>query len=149
MGGIPLGRTVELLNERFGTAMDPAAVVERKEALYLAMLDQLQPVAAVLRVIEGNAGRLPFAIVSGSPRASIDRTLAALGLEHHFPVIVGAEDYVHGKPSPEPFLRAAELLRVLPERCLVFEDADAGVQAAQAAGMEVVRIPQQRPGMRK
>lgn len=142
MGGIPLHRTVELLNERFGSSMHPSAVVERKEALYLTMIDQVQPVAAVLKVIEAAAGRIAFAIVSGSPRDSIARTLQTLGLTHHFPVIVGAEDYTHGKPAPEPFLRAAELLGIAPERCLVFEDADAGVQSARAAGMAVVRVPQ-------
>lgn len=142
MGGIPLHRTVELLNERFGSSMHPSAVVERKEALYLTMIDQVHPVAAVLKVIEAAAGQIPFAIVSGSPRDSIARTLQTLGLTHHFPVIVGAEDYTHGKPAPEPFLRAAELLGIAPERCLVFEDADAGVQSARAAGMAVVRVPQ-------
>lgn len=141
MGGIPLQRTVELLNERFGTEMDPHAVVERKEALYLTMIERVQPVAAVLRVIEGAAGRIPFAIVSGSPRASIERTLRTLGLTHYFPVVVGAEDYTHGKPAPEPFLKAAELLGVAPSRCLAFEDADAGVDSARAAGMAVVRVP--------
>jgi len=142
MGGIPLHRTVELLNERFGSSMHPSAVVERKEALYLTMIDQVQPVAAVLKVIEAAAGQIPFAIVSGSPKDSIARTLQTLGLTHHFPVIVGAEDYTHGKPAPEPFLRAAELLGIAPERCLVFEDADAGIESARAAGMEVVRVPQ-------
>lgn len=145
MGGIPLPRTVELLNERFGTAMDPAAVVRRKEALYLGMLDRLTPVAAVLRVMEEWVGRVPFAIVSGSPRASIEATLARLGLGHYFPVIVGAEDYRDGKPAAEPFLTAAARLGVEPGRCLVFEDAEAGVQSAVAAGMRWVRVVTGRP----
>lgn len=141
MGGIPLHRTVELLNERFGTSMDPVAVVHRKESLYLEALADLKPVASVLQVIEREHGRIPFAIVSGSPRASIHATLAHLGLTRYFPVLVGAEDYTRGKPDPEPFLQAAALLAVDPTRCLVFEDAEAGIQSARAAGMEVVRIP--------
>ncbi len=140
LGGVPLPRTVEILNERFGTAMDPAVVVARKEGLYLGMLDRLTPVAAVLRVMEAWVGRVPFAIVSGSPRASIEATLARLGLGHYFPVVVGAEDYREGKPAPEPFLMAAARLGVAPERCLVFEDAEAGVQSAVAAGMDWLRI---------
>lgn len=144
MGGIPLPRTVELLNERFGTAMDPAAVVARKEALYLGMLDRLRPVEPVLQVMEAWAGRVPFAIVSGSPRASIEATLARLGLRQYFPVIVGAEDYREGKPAAEPFLTAAVRLGVRPERCLVFEDAEAGVQSAVAAGMRWVRVVAER-----
>ncbi len=141
MGGIPLLRTVELLNERFDTRMDPAAVVHRKESLYLESLADLKPVASVLAIIEREHGRIPFAIVSGSPRTSIHATLAHLGLTRYFPVLVGAEDYTHGKPDPEPFLKAAELLHVAPARCLVFEDAEAGIESAEAAGMQYVRIP--------
>ena len=141
MGGIPLHRTVELLNERFRTTMDPHAVVERKEALYLASIPELKPVADVLEILDREHGRIPFAIVSGSPRASIHATLAQLGLAHFFPVLVGAEDYTHGKPDPEPFLTAARILGVPPSECLVFEDAEAGLASAHAAGMAVVRIP--------
>ena len=144
LGGIPLPRTVEILNERYGTAMAPAAVVARKEGLYLGMLDRLTPVGPVLRVMETWVGRVAFAIVSGSPRASIDGTLARLGLEAYFPVVVGAEDYREGKPAPEPFLTAAARLGVAPEQCLVFEDAEAGVQSAEAAGMQWVRIVPKR-----
>ncbi len=83
-----------------------------------------------------------LAIVSGSPRASIEATLARLGLAHHFAAIVGAEDYTRGKPDPEPFLKAAALLGIEPGKCLVFEDADAGIASAEAAGMPYVRVPQ-------
>ncbi len=140
-GGIPLPRTVEMLNERFGTALDPSIVVHRKEQLYLNMIAEVRPIASVLAHVEAQHGRIPFAIVSGSPRASIVATLKVLQLTEHFPVVVGAEDYMHGKPDPEPFLKAASLLGVAPAECLVFEDADAGIAAAEAAGMQWARVP--------
>jgi beta-phosphoglucomutase family hydrolase len=140
-GGIPLQKTVEMLNERFGYSMSPEETVRRKEQLYLDLLPELQPVAAVLEHVEAQHGQIPFAIVSGSPRSSIHRTLTQLRLLDRFPVIVGAEDYTHGKPHPEPFLTAAEQLQVAPEECLVFEDADAGIASAVAAGMDWVRVP--------
>ena len=140
-GGIPLPRTVEMLNERFGYTLDPASVVHRKEQLYLTTLDEVKPVASVLAEVQRQYGRLPMAIVSGSPRLTITRTLETLGLTHLFPTIIGMEDYRHGKPSPEPFLTAAARLGVLPADCLVFEDADAGIEAAKAAGMPWVRVP--------
>ncbi len=140
-GGIPLPRTVELLNERFGYSLDPHATARRKEELYLANSASVQPIAAVVAHIYAQHGQIPFAIVSGSPRASIDRTLEILGLASYFKVLVGAEDYAHGKPDPEPFLTAARLLDVPAEKCLVFEDADAGIASAEAAGMKWVRIP--------
>ncbi len=143
-GGIPPLQVASMLNDRFGYTLDPETVVTRKEALYRALIDtpdQLKPVASVLAHIEAETGKTPFAIVSGSPRASILKTLTTLNLLHHFPVIVAAEDYTHGKPDPEPFLTAARLLNVAPAACLVFEDAEAGIAAAKAAGMQWVCVP--------
>jgi HAD superfamily hydrolase (TIGR01509 family) len=57
-----------------------------------------------------------------------------------FETIVGAEDYVHGKPAPDAFLIAATRLGVAPRDCLVFEDTDLGIEAATAAGMASVKI---------
>jgi beta-phosphoglucomutase-like phosphatase (HAD superfamily) len=146
-GGIPLPRTVELLNEQLGYTMPPQETAQRKEQLYLEVLKGgtgLRAVASVLAVIERDHGLIPFAIVSGSPHASIEHTLVSLGLRDKFDVIVGAEDYSRGKPDPEPFLTAAVRLGVQPGSCLVFEDADAGIASAEAAGMQWVRIPHTR-----
>ena len=140
-GGIPLPKTVEMLNERFGYTMDPTEVVHRKEQLYLTMLDRVHPIASVAAHVAAGHGRIPMAIVSGSPRLTILRTLDTLQLTDKFEAIVGAEDYTHGKPDPEPFLTAARLLKVEPATCLVFEDAEAGIRSAEAAGMQWVRVP--------
>jgi beta-phosphoglucomutase-like phosphatase (HAD superfamily) len=125
--GIPLTTTVEMLNERLGLAMPVEEVVRRKEQLYFELLPEVRPMASVLEHIDYGYGRVAFAVVSGSPHASVLKTLRYLGLEEKFPVIVGQEDYMHGKPDPEPFLRAAELLGLPPAECLVFEDAEAGI----------------------
>jgi HAD superfamily hydrolase (TIGR01509 family) len=144
--GIPLDRTVEMLNEKLHYTMPVAETVRRKEELYLELLPEVRAIPSVLAHVEREAGRIPFAVVSGSPHASVVRTLTVLGLVDKFPVVLGAEDYTHGKPAPEPFLRAAEILGVPPDRCLVFEDADAGIRSAEAAGMQWVRVPQRPPG---
>jgi HAD superfamily hydrolase (TIGR01509 family) len=60
--------------------------------------------------------------------------------------LVCAGDTERGKPFPDPFLRAAELLNVAPEECLVFEDGVPGVKAAEAAGMHWVRVDQLKFG---
>jgi beta-phosphoglucomutase family hydrolase len=141
-GGIPLPKTVEMYNELYGMNLDPASTVAKKEELYLSSVAEMKPIEAVVfHVLEAH-GRIPLAIVSGSPRASIARTLAAVGLTDRFATIVGAEDYTHGKPDPEPFLTAAKRLNIAPEHCLVFEDAEAGIASAKAAGMAWVRVPQ-------
>jgi HAD superfamily hydrolase (TIGR01509 family) len=115
--------------------------VHRKEQLYLSMIEQVRPIASVVAHITAQHGQIPMAVVSGSPRLTVESTLKALHLGHCFDAIVAAEDYAHGKPDPEPFLTAARQLNVPPAACLVFEDAEAGIESAQAAGMAWVRVP--------
>lgn len=140
MNGFTLPRTVEVLNERYGLAMPVDAVLKKKEEIYLGLLPGLRIVPDVAAVIEAHRGRVPFAIVSGSPRSGIAATLSLLHMEDVFDVVVGQEDYVHGKPDPEPFLVAAKRLGKDPARCLVLEDADPGIEAAKAAGMSWVKV---------
>lgn len=144
-GGVPPLRVAEHLNEQFGYELDPVAVVADKEERFLAGIADVKPIASVLAHILEAHGRIPLAIVSGSPRDNVERTLAALRLRDRFAVTVCAEDYREGKPHPEPFLTAAALLGVPPADCLVFEDADAGIASAEAAGMQWVRVPQTPP----
>ena len=142
LGGVPIVRVVEILNERYGYNMPAVEIAHRKELLYIDLLHEVQPVASVVAHVRAMHGKIPLAIVSGSPRSSIESTLNTLGLSNEFDLLVGAEDYKHGKPNPEPFLMAAAHLNVAPADCLVFEDADAGIAAAKAAGMAFVRVPQ-------
>ncbi|HEX2138310.1 MAG TPA: HAD family phosphatase [Woeseiaceae bacterium] len=86
------------------------------------------------------AQRCAVGIVSSSPRATIQVVADSLGLSAQCRVIVGAEDVRHSKPHPEAYLLAAERAQVAPRKCLVFEDSEAGLQAARAAGMTVVAI---------
>ncbi|RYZ56827.1 MAG: HAD family phosphatase [Proteobacteria bacterium] len=141
-GGIPVPRTVEMLNDHLGISMEVNEVVEAREKAYFSLIESIKAHAEVEAVIRKMHGKVPMAVVSGSPRASVEKTLRQLGLWEFFDVIVGAEDVKMGKPNPEPFLTAARLLSVEPELCLVFEDAEPGVQSAIAAGMQFVRIPQ-------
>jgi HAD superfamily hydrolase (TIGR01509 family) len=81
------------------------------------------------------------AIASGGPRPIVERSLEITGLAPLFPVVVTADDVIHGKPSPDMFLLAASRMGVAPADCLVFEDAEPGIRAAEAAGMRWVRVP--------
>ena len=69
---------------------------------------------------------------------NINFVLDGLNLHHYFKSIVSADDVVESKPNPETFLKGAAELGVLPEECIVFEDAPKGVEAAQRAGMKAV-----------
>lgn len=140
-GGYPTADIVRRLNAKQGLQMPVEAVLQKKEQLYYEALPNLRAVPEVLEHIEAGHGRLRLAVVSGSTRDSVEASLKTLGLLEKFEVIVCAGDYRKGKPDPEPFLLAAERLGVQPERCLVFEDADLGIEAARAAGMASVKVP--------
>ena len=84
---------------------------------------------------------LPRAIATSSSHPTVQRNLAALGLADRFHRVVAHGDYRRGKPSPDPFLKAAELLGVPPELCLALEDSHNGVRSAAAAGMMTVMVP--------
>jgi HAD superfamily hydrolase (TIGR01509 family) len=139
-GGMPTVEIVAALNWMQGLKMPAEAVAGRKENLYYDLLPQLKPVPEVLEHIEEQQGRIPFAVVSGSSRESIVKTLTAVHLLDRFDVLVGSDDYARSKPAPDAFLFAAARLGVAPKDCLVFEDTAMGIQAATAAGMASVRV---------
>lgn len=141
LGGMPIVQIVETLAKEHGIPMPAIEVAGRKEALYYEYLPKLKAVPEVLEHIEAQHGRIPFAVVSGSTRESVELSLKATGLLDRFPTLVCAGDYAKSKPHPEPFLMAAERLGVAPEKCLVFEDTQMGIDAAKAAGMAWVRVP--------
>lgn len=91
-------------------------------------------------VVRKCAARWPIAVASGSLHAVIDVVLAMKSLRQYFSAIVSVQDVAHGKPAPDVFLRAAELLGQKPGDCVVLEDSAAGVTAANAAGMQVIAI---------
>ncbi len=141
-GGLPAAEIIARLGAEQGLVMPVEDVAHRKEALYYELLPQLRAVPEVLEQIELSHGTIPFAVVSGSTRDSVTKSLEVLGILDRFDALVCAGDYAKSKPDPEPFLVAAERLGVAPRDCLVFEDTEMGIQAATAAGMASVKILQ-------
>jgi beta-phosphoglucomutase family hydrolase len=141
-GGMPVAEIIAALNVRSGLAMPVDEVMRRKEKMYYEILPKLKAVPEVLEHIHMSHGKIPFAVVSGSTRDSVTRSLETLGILDKFETLVCAGDYTKSKPDPEPFLIAAERLGVKPEDCLVFEDTEMGIQAATAAGMASVKVLQ-------
>jgi beta-phosphoglucomutase-like phosphatase (HAD superfamily) len=80
------------------------------------------------------------AVASAAPRANIDAVLEALSSAHILQAIVSAEDVHRGKPDPEVYLTAAARVGVAPKRCIVVEDAVAGVEGARRAGMKSIGV---------
>lgn len=112
-----------------------------KQRRFLEMIKQDQPIFESLpELVEKLSRRYKLAVASGSFHPVIDEVLAIKNLRQFFPVVVSAQDVVHGKPAPDIFLRAAELLQIRTNACCVIEDSAAGVEAALAAGMKVIAI---------
>jgi HAD superfamily hydrolase (TIGR01509 family) len=143
-GGKPVRKIIADLNEMQGLNMPIEKLAELKESYYHAQLPELKGIPEVIEHIDAQHGRIPFAVVSGSRRASVVGSLTVLGLLDKFNVLVCAEDYEHGKPAPDGFLLAAHKLGVAPEHCLVFEDTELGIKAATAASMKSVLVAQKR-----
>jgi beta-phosphoglucomutase len=80
------------------------------------------------------------AIASAAPRANIEVVLEALAATHFFQSIVSAEDVSRGKPDPAVYLIAASRVGVSPDRCIVVEDAAAGIEGARRAGMRSIGV---------
>lgn len=85
------------------------------------------------------AAARPVAIVTSGGRRLAEARLRAAGLQRP-KVLVSVDSISRGKPDPEPYLYAAQRLKIAPSRCTVFEDAPAGVAAGRAAGMRVVAL---------
>jgi beta-phosphoglucomutase len=118
-------------------------VADRKEAEYrrLAAAHGLTPLPGAAGWVERlHQAGWKQAIASSAPRLNIEVMLRVLALDRDFDAVVSAEDVTAGKPDPQVFLAAARRLDVPPARCIVVEDAPAGVEAARRAGMKSIGV---------
>ena len=142
-GGVPTRRVAELIGQHYGLKLDPDAVMHTKEQLYLKLVSRAKPIVPVVDFLRRVAATHPCAIATGGTPEVALPALDAAGLRGFFKVIVTPCDIPpgRGKPAPDMFLLAAEKMGVPANRCLVFEDAEPGIQGALAAGMQVVHVP--------
>jgi mannitol-1-/sugar-/sorbitol-6-phosphatase len=110
------------------------------DAIEAADLEGLKPVAGARQAIEAcERQQIPWAIVTSGTNTMARNRLRVCGFDVP-PVFVTVEQTERGKPAPDPFLRAALLLKVEPAKCTVFEDAPPGIHAANAANMRVIAL---------
>jgi len=141
MGGRPTRDIVVELNDEYGLKLDPEEVAFAKREAFLKRLDSLTLIDEVAAFAEALRGKFPLSVASGGSRMVVEKTLKSVGVSDWFDEVVTADDVENGKPSPDVFLRAAELMGIAPSECLVLEDAPAGIIAAQRAGMQVIAVP--------
>lgn len=140
LGGIPSRDILKILSCEQGLTLDHLAVAREKEAEYLPLIAQVEPINAVVGIAREHYGKIPLAVASGGTRRVIEQVLNHLGLAGLFDAIVTSEDVVNQKPAPDIFLEAARRIGVAPGACRAYEDTDLGMQAIRAAGMEAVDV---------
>ena len=127
-------------------ALSKDALQQRLATLFLSLrLTRDISIPSSITLLRKLAASLPVAVVSGSTRADVDDGIRLMGIGPCLRFSLACEDYAPGKPHPACYLKAAAKLGVEPADCVVFEDSEAGVKAAKAAGMYCVAL--QRPGM--
>lgn len=144
-GGMAAPDIVADLNATYGLDMEPETVADDKRNRYAWLLQNEtlpvipETVNLVRRLKEQG---IPYAIGTGSMPSGATDTLESAGVADLFPIMVTPADVPpgFGKPRPDIFLLCAERMGVNPRECVVFEDAEPGIQAAMAGGMDYVRV---------
>jgi HAD superfamily hydrolase (TIGR01509 family) len=147
LGGVPTKRVAELIAAHYGLTIDAHAVFDHKETLFVEIQKDAKLIEPVVEFARRMSLTHPVSIASGGPRVIVRGMLELTGLAALFDYtrVITPEDVEHGKPAPDMFLLAAERMGVPPRKCLVFEDAEPGMRAAEAAGMKWVKVPSRAP----
>jgi HAD superfamily hydrolase (TIGR01509 family) len=146
LGGWPSNKMVELLNQRFGSSLDPEIIATEKELTYIERIATIQPIREVADFAREVAGFAKVSVASGGVLPVVTSTLEIIGFKGFFSVIVTTEQVKRGKPFPDMFLEAAHRMNVHPSECLVLEDSVAGFEAADAAGMDYAKVGRPQSG---
>jgi len=121
-------------------------IPKRLHQIYHGLLQNKPPplINGARDAVIAAGAQMPVAVVSSSLRESIEETIRRMDIQDYVSFYAGADDYDRAKPAPDGYLKAAEVLQVEVDACLVFEDSITGLRAARNAGMQVVAITQGR-----
>jgi len=141
MGGAPVKTIALEMMKRHAMPLDQLNnVIELKREYGKELIMKHAALLPAANVVRSFYRKNPLALGTGSHRAMTEILLDKFDFEKYFSAIVTAEDIQNHKPAPDTFLRCAELIKVKPQRCLVFEDGDLGIQAGLRAGMDVFDV---------
>ena len=135
--GTSTERFLSVLASLTGRPAPPTFLSAFRDRTFEAFKASLEPVPGVKKVLQSL--ELPYCVASNGPREKMRFTLGHTGLLGHFhDRLFSAEDVALPKPAPDLFLHAAAAMKANPPSCVVVEDSPTGVQAAKAAGMQVL-----------
>jgi len=128
-----------ILKERFHIEPSIDELTEMKVQRFIEKLDEVKLEDGIYEfILTVHREKYKLALASSNDRKIVDEVLKKFNLSEYIQVSVSGQEVVKGKPDPEIFLKAAEMLGVQANNCIVIEDAFAGVRAAKAAGMKCV-----------
>jgi beta-phosphoglucomutase family hydrolase len=115
---------------------------EQKESIYRELYEPyIQPVKGLVFLLgELKANGYKLAVATSAGKANLQFVMQKLNLSQYFDLLVDATFVTNAKPHPEIYLKAAELLAIPPNQCVVFEDSVSGINAAKGAGMDVIGL---------
>jgi sugar-phosphatase len=144
--GTGLPNTVRVMRERLGIELSIEQGVEKLVEGFIARVEEVELKRGCLELLEAaGAAGLPLAVASSSTLRLIEAVLGRFAFRPRFAAVVSGESVVRLKPAPDIFVHAADLLRIRAEDCVVLEDSRAGVEAARAASMPVIAVPERDP----
>ena len=139
--GMSLYDSSKIIKERVGSDLEPEQIIEKLTDEVTAQLKQeifWRPGAKELLLLLRKK-KIKTALVTMSMHRMAKQVADSIGFDA-FDVIVAGDDVRHGKPHPEPYLKAAELLGEKPEECVAFEDSLTGLRSAEAANTKAVGV---------
>jgi HAD superfamily hydrolase (TIGR01509 family) len=141
--GLRIDATARTLIDKYHLPDTVQELSNAKTEYQIAQLaGNVKPMPGLIELLDEIDRRgLQKAVASSGIRRYVEAVLRVNGLLDRFSVIITGDQVAHGKPAPDVFLAAARALNVDPAHCLVLEDAPAGVQAAKAAGMTCIAVP--------
>ena len=131
---------IELYNKNYNSNINPLKIVSVKQEYFYNHIESVKPIDPVVEIAKTYYGKLPLGVVSGSVKKIVHKELEVIGIFHLFKNILTADDPFKPKPDAEIFFASAKNLNVEPKDCLVFEDGDAGLKAAENAGMKTLDV---------
>lgn len=140
LGGVSPFEVLRILSSEQGIEINFEQVTREKESLYMELISEAKEIPEVMEIVRANYGKKPMAVASGGTSETVVGILNHCNIKQYFDVIVTSEDVENPKPAPDTFLEAARRMNVAPEKCRAYEDADMGLKAIVAAGMDAVDI---------
>jgi beta-phosphoglucomutase family hydrolase len=144
-------KSLKIIREILRWTDDPEKLKQldwRKETLYRAVISEkgIEPLPGIAEWLERlKASLIPSVIATSTHSRNVRCAMDIIHLDEFFQGMISGENVTHGKPDPEVFLLAAKKIQMPSARCVVFEDAHVGVEAARRAGMKVIAVTTTHP----